>query len=274
MFIFPPFICDPLALTPVLHAGGRGAEDMSQPADAVANARNMYEGMAGQYEEMVESDWAGDPLLSAGAGPTCRAMLRALELTNAIDGLVCDVGCGPGFNLHWLATGEHGGFRKERVGDLRGLDVSVEMIKLAQTRCCPPLERAQLVVADMTNLSSVLENNGSRCLFNLCTVQHFGEQDIRATLSSSWRALKPGGVLLLQFWSGYADGPMSAPEAPAGAAFMEYTRETLAAWVQAEGFELAEESAAEYEFEPGEPGQLYRFFFCQKTGEGKHMLPM
>lgn len=240
---------------------------MFQSGDAVTRARDMYEGMAGEYEEMVASDWAGDPLgvQSTGSGPTCRAMLRALELAQTIDGLVCDVGCGPGFHLQWLATVGCGGSSKGWAKVLRGLDVSGEMIKLAQARCCPPLESTQLSAVDMTNLSTILADDCSRCIFNLCTIQHFGEQEIRSTLCSSRRALKPGGVLLLQFWSGDADGPMSAPDAPDTAVFLQYTRETLAQWVQAEGFELAEESSGTYTFDADSPGQLYRFFFCRRA---------
>ena len=219
--------------------------------------------MASKYEDMVGGDWAGDPLQSAAAGPTCRAMLRALQLTTTMDGLVCDVGCGPGFSLRWLAAGAHDGISKDRLAELRGFDVSCQMIELAQKRCCPPLEASQFSAADMTDLSSVLAEGSSRCLFNLCTVQHFGESEIRAMLSSSRRSLKPGGILLLQFWSGDTDAPMSPPEAPDAAVFLQWTRETMARWVQLEGLSVTEESEGLYEFEPGTPGQSYRFLFLK-----------
>ena len=235
-----------------------------QMSDAISTTRAMYEGMAGQYESMIESDWAGDPLQTSATGPTCRAMLRAVEMVSSKDGLVCDVGCGPGFNLQWLATGKHDVFSEDKNADLRGFDLSPSMIELAKKRCCPPLEESQLRTADMTDLSSVLTDGESRCLFNLCTVQHFEEKEIRDMLASARRVLTEGGILLLQFWSGDTDGPM--PSAPEGEVFLQYTRETMAAWVQVESLQLVEESEGVYEFDsstPDEPKMLYRFFFLK-----------
>ena len=72
-----------------------------------------------------------------------------------------------------------------------------------------------------------------------------------------------GGILLLQFWSGDTDAPMSPPEAPDAAVFLQYTRETIARWVQLEGLSVVEESEGLYQFEPDAPGQLYRFLFLK-----------
>ena len=221
------------------------------PSMSVEGVSAMYGAMALGYEEMVAGDWSGDPAASGPNQEVCAAILRALELTREVRGPVIDCGCGPGFALAWLhGTGEV---------DLRGVDVSQEMVALTRTRCGSAVD---VRVGDMQRLDSCgCPDGAARVLLNMCCIQHYDRAGVQATLAAARRTLAPGGALLLQFWSGREDGPMPGGGGPdEEGVFLQYSRPTIRDLTRAAGLAILEESLGNYIFGPGEPPMEFTCF--------------
>ena len=102
-------------------------------------------------------------------------------------GVVCEVGCGPGHVARYL---------KDRGLDMRGIDISVEMVRAA-SRLHPdiPFERGDMVHLDLPEGSLA----GIVCFY---AIIHVPREDVPRALSGMHRTLAPGGEILLSFHGG------------------------------------------------------------------------
>ena len=134
--------------------------------------RRGYAPVARAYAEHLVDELAGKPL--------DRALLSAFAETR---GLIADVGCGPGHIAKFLA---------DRGATVEGSDLSPEMIAEAKTRF-PALE---LRVADMF----ALPYEGLAGIVAFYAIVH--TRDLDALFEEFFRALAPGGRVLLAFHVG------------------------------------------------------------------------
>ena len=99
------------------------------------------------------------------------------------DDAILEVGCGPGQLLAYLASK---GYRS-----LEGIDISAEQIEIA---------KAQGLRAQCADVFSFLEQRKGayQAIIGLDFVEHFTKDEVLRLFRAMWRALKGGGVLLLQ----------------------------------------------------------------------------
>ncbi|SEG73917.1 Methyltransferase domain-containing protein [Nonomuraea solani] len=143
-----------------------------------------YDAMATRYAEDIPDRYHSSPLNHAMI-PVFAELIRA-----AGDGLVADVGCGPGHvtaHLHTLGVNAF------------GVDLSPEMIALA--RAAHPKLRFEVgsmdaLTADDASLAGILANY---------SIIHTPPGHLPVTLTEFHRVLAPGGYLLLGFQA--YDGP-------------------------------------------------------------------
>jgi len=152
----------------------------------VDRTRDSYDAVAEEYADAFGGELAGKHL--------DRALLDGFaELCRAGGGPVYDLGCGPGHVTRYLA---------ERGVDARGLDLSPEMVRVAQARN-PGLS---FVVGSMTALGAPDASwTGAAALYSII---HLGRDERRLAFREIARALRPGGWLLLAFHVSSAEYPM------------------------------------------------------------------
>jgi O-antigen chain-terminating methyltransferase len=155
-----------------LLAVAEGADPAGGPAPALELAAAHRER---QYLELEERFRGGEEEISRRAG----AYLPYLEK----GGEVLDLGCGRGELLALL--GEHG-------VEARGIDASDEMIR----RC---LEKG--LQAERGDLLEALERapeSGLGAVISLHVIEHLPADNLPRLAALAWRALRPGGVLILE----------------------------------------------------------------------------
>ncbi|MEV2267419.1 class I SAM-dependent methyltransferase [Nonomuraea africana] len=163
------------------------------------NLRAAYDGVAARYAESVPERYHSSPLNHAMV-----SVFAELVRTTG-DGLVADVGCGPGHvTAHLGALGV----------TAFGVDLSPEMIRLARG-AYPELRfevglMSALEVED-ASLAGVLANY---------SIIHTPPERLPETLAEFHRVLAPGGHLLLGFPA--YDGPAELAEAFDHAAYLAY----------------------------------------------------
>lgn len=157
---------------------------MEQYAD-VRTTREGYDAFAAEYHETFKH--------SLDDHPFHRAMIDAFaRRVKDTGGPVADIGCGPG---HVTA------YMKGLGLDVRGLDLSPEMVALARERH-PGIDFA---LGDMNELG--LEGLGG--VFSRSSIIHTPPERIGAVLAGFHRALAPGGHLLLAFQAHTDDGQLA-----------------------------------------------------------------
>ncbi|MDE2127993.1 MAG: class I SAM-dependent methyltransferase [Armatimonadetes bacterium] len=122
--------------------------------------------------------------------PFDRALLGRIAAESRGIGRLCDLGCGPGHVAQFL---------KESGADVFGIDLSPEMVECAR-RLHPEIP---FEVGDMRALS--LPDADLPGIGALYSIIHLDRSELRAAFTGFFRALKPGGVLLLAFHTGEAD---------------------------------------------------------------------
>ncbi|HVJ81010.1 MAG TPA: class I SAM-dependent methyltransferase, partial [Planctomycetia bacterium] len=118
-------------------------------------------------------------------GPTRRRLIQELSGIRP-NAAILDVGCGTG----QLAEEILQWFPKVKV---RGLDLSVKMIEMAEVRCAEFGERAEFCVGD----SEKLPWTGGRFDVVICTHSFHHYPNQAAVLAEFARVLKPDGELML-----------------------------------------------------------------------------
>lgn len=135
------------------------------------------------YDRYV-SDFKGLGPQPGGRSATWRAR-KLGPLLNGLDpaGSILELGCGDGHLLGWLADR---GF-----ANARGIDISAEQILLARDRGC------NAVVADGSQYLADHQDHFDAILA-LDFVEHFHKEELVELSRAMFRALKPGGRLILQ----------------------------------------------------------------------------
>ena len=172
--------------------GWRYGLDVTEP-DHVSTTRAVYDATAEVYAQAI-----GTQVSVAFEGPIDRGFLAAFaELVSGGDGLVADVGCGPGRVAAYLA-GE--GL------DVVGVDVSEAMLTVA--RAAHPELRFE--AGTLTNLPFRDESlAGAACWYSTI---HTPPDQLDEVFAEVKRVLQPGGHLLVAFQAG-AGERVSQPDA-------------------------------------------------------------
>lgn len=110
-------------------------------------------------------------------------------------GVVCELGCGPGQVARYL---------KDRGVDVRGIDLSNEMVSVA-SRLNPDIPFSQ---GDMMSLHLADDSLAAIVLFY--SIIHIQRSEVTRALNEMRRVLAPGGKLLLTFHAG--DGELHRDE--------------------------------------------------------------
>lgn len=138
-----------------------------------------YDVVAGEYAATFSDELDGKPF--------DRDLLDRLSRDVAGDGLVCDLGCGPG---------QIGAYLAERGRDVIGVDISPGMLRTARER--HPNLRFQL--GDMRALP--LANASCVAVACFYSLIHIPRAEVPTALTEIGRVLRPNGRLLLAVHGG------------------------------------------------------------------------
>lgn len=166
-------------------AGGSGSvvlASVTPMADAwLSDTRSSYDADASGYAEKVRGLLEGRPFLRA-------SLALFAELVHvAGDGLVADVGCGPGYVT---------GYLHDAGVDVLGIDLSPEMIAIAR-REYPDL---RFEVGTMTDLD--LADDAVAGIVAFWSVIHVPDHAMPGVFEEFRRVLRPQGLLLVGFHVG------------------------------------------------------------------------
>lgn len=139
--------------------------------------RASYNRLAAEYARRMADELAHKPL--------DRQLLDAF--TTSVDGLVCDLGCGPG---------QVAGYLHERGCEVVGVDLSDAMVEQAR-RLHPGLRFLQ---ADMRQLP--LDDGALGGIVAFYSLIHLPPEELPMALRELRRVLRGGGSLLVAFHSG------------------------------------------------------------------------
>ena len=141
--------------------------------------RSSYDTIADEYAKRIDGELAHKPF-------DCQLLDSFAEQARN-QGLVADLGCGPGMVAQYL---------HERGVSMLGIDMSPRMLERAQ-RLHPDVEfRGE----DFTRLE-VLDNQWAG-IVALYSVIHFPREEVPSVLRDFYRVLQPGGLMLLGFHVG------------------------------------------------------------------------
>lgn len=141
-----------------------------------------YDATAAVYAAAI-----GTEISDAIEAPLDHAMLRAFDELVAADGLVADIGCGPGRVAAWMAG---------RGRQVIGIDPSAGMLAVAAT-AHPGLE---FRLGDLTDLPlHDASLAGAVCWYSII---HTQPDELAAAFAELARVLAPGAPLLIAFQAG------------------------------------------------------------------------
>jgi SAM-dependent methyltransferase len=143
------------------------------------NVQASYDTIADEYAQRIDNELAHKPF--------DRQLLDAFAAQTQGQGLVADLGCGPGMVAQYLH--EHG-------VTVFGLDLSPRMIKRAG-ELHPGLEFRQ---GDFTQLD--MPDDTWAGIVSLYSLIHVPRPDLQGVLAEFYRVLRPGGLLLVGFHVG------------------------------------------------------------------------
>jgi SAM-dependent methyltransferase len=152
-------------------------------------------------------------------------------------GEVCELGCGPGQVARYL---------KDRGVNMRGIDLSAEMVKVA-TRLNPDIPFQQ---GDMLSLS--LDDDSLAGVVLFYAIIHIKREDVTRALQEMHRVLIPGGRLFLSFHGG--EGELHRDEwygKTVSIDFRLFQGSEMSGYLEASGFdeiEIAERPPYEFEY--------------------------
>jgi len=115
-------------------------------------------------------------------------LILDLLLTH-VEGVVCDLGCGPGHNARYM---------RDRGAQVVGVDLSAGMLEQARRRN-PDID---FLEANMYRLP--VEAGTWGAVVALYSIIHIPRAEVVRVLREIWRVLQPGGLLLLAFYIGEA----------------------------------------------------------------------
>lgn len=156
---------------------------MSLDPEHLARTRATYDRVADEYAARIADELAGKPL--------DRALLACFaEMVDEM-GVIADIGCGPGHVADYL----HG------VGaSVIGIDLSPEMVAVARTRSPDiPFAVGSMLALDVPDAAW----GGVVAFYSII---HLPPEARPRALAEFYRALRPGGLLLLAFHIGDEHG--------------------------------------------------------------------
>lgn len=116
---------------------------------------------------------------------------KLLDLfSQGLDGRVLDLACGPG---------QVAGYLQQKGLEVRGLDLSERMVELAREH----FPEVDFEVGDLLNLG---EESEFAAITAFYAMVHLKDRQLQRALSEMFRALRPGGRLLLTFHSELLEG--------------------------------------------------------------------
>ncbi len=198
----------------------------------MSTTRSVYDATADVYAQAI-----GTEVSAAFEGPIDRGFLAAFaEFASGGDGLVADVGCGPGRVAAYL-TGE--GL------DVVGVDVSEAMLAVA--RAAHPGVRFE--AGTLTNLPFPDESlAGAACWYSII---HTPPDRLVEVFAELKRVLQPGGHLLVAFQAGVGER-VSRPDAyGSGVALTNYRHspDNVRRQLEAAGFSVQAQATRDQAFD-------------------------
>lgn len=149
----------------------------------LADMRESYDRVAAEYVRRIYDELAGKPF--------DRAALDHFAERLRGRGIICDMGCGPGHIARYLA---------DKSLDMVGVDLSPGMLEQAAA-LNPDIEfyRGNMLALEEPD-------NIWAGIVAFYSIIHIPRAEILAALREMRRVLKPGGLLLLAFHIGDAEG--------------------------------------------------------------------
>lgn len=142
--------------------------------------RHSYDTVAEEYVRRIGDELDGKPL--------DRALLAALVEQAGEDGVVADLGCGPGHVAGWLAERGPAG--------VVGVDLSPAMVAVGRAR----YPAAEFREGDLLRLPA--GDGEFAAAVALYSLIHLAPGELAPALAEIRRVLRPGGALLLSFHIG------------------------------------------------------------------------
>jgi SAM-dependent methyltransferase len=172
----------------------------------------------------VARHYAAEYLDELGRKPFDCELLDQFAATVRGDGEVCEIGCGPGQIARYL---------KDRGVNMRGIDVSEEMVRLAaDLNPDIPFEKG-----DMRELVLPSESlAGIACFY---AIIHLKREEVVGALTEMNRTLTPNGRLLISFHGG--QGELFRDEwydTPVSIEITLFERDEMAGYLEAAGFNV------------------------------------
>jgi len=179
--------------------------------------RESYDRLAATYTDRIAGELAGKPF--------DRALLdRFAELTAGL-GSVYDLGCGPGHVAAYL---------HDRGSEVVGVDLSPEMITQARTH----FPEIRFETGSMIELRETGSLAGIVAFYSII---HIEREQQPAMFENWYRALKPGGRVLVAFHLGEQDRHLDALwDIPVELDFLFFTVDEIADRLTAAGFTIEE----------------------------------
>jgi SAM-dependent methyltransferase len=152
---------------------------MSHELGNLANTRATYDRVAEEYAARIAGELAAKPL--------DRALLTCFVEQVGGLGIIADIGCGPGHVAAYL---------HELGAQVVGVDLSPEMVAIARQRSPEiPFEQGSMLALAASDASW----GGIVALYSII---HLPVEERPRALAEFYRALRPGGLLLLAFHIG------------------------------------------------------------------------
>jgi SAM-dependent methyltransferase len=196
------------------------------------------------YDSVAEA-YAAEFYGELARKPFDRELLDQFAESLRARGPVCDIGCGPGQIARYL---------QDRGVQMRGLDISSEMVRCAR-RLNPdiPFERGDMLALDMPEASLA-------GIVSFYAIIHLKREDVVRALEGMHKVLEPGGRLLVSFHGG--EGELRREEwygQPVSVYATLFEGEEMRRYLEAAGFEVERVVEREpYEFEY-QTRRLYAF---------------
>jgi SAM-dependent methyltransferase len=197
---------------------------------------NMGESELQRGYDRVAEHYANEFFDELSRKPFDRQLLDQFSESVKGAGVVCEMGCGPGQVARYL---------KDRGVDMRGVDLSAEMVRVA-ARLNPdiPFLQGNMLVLDFPDASLA-------AIVLFYSIIHLQREDVTQAFQEMSRVLTPGGKLFLAFHGG--EGEIHRDEwygEPVSIDFRLFQGAEMAGYLEAAGFHhIKIIERAPYEFE-------------------------